>query len=316
VRRHRPAAAGGALLAPALALALLALPRQAPASDDGGQAEAWTQQQIGARSEALGGAVAALVADPFAVQWNPALFGTMDQWHVSAFSALLPDTSSLEYAGYAAEAGPGADWGWGLDYAQQNTGGLEARSANTPGPDSIVPDSASLFRLGMGYWLPGHWLALGADLKLYSHALDGATANGFSEDLGALWRARSWLDLGLDLGDPLSVVTWSTGRGEALPVSARLGSVARALGGRLAFSADLAFSTAEDPQLHLGFEFWPWAGALALRAGVDNGQLAAGLGARATVFGTRVALDYAASTDSSGSGQLLNRLSLDLGFDL
>jgi hypothetical protein len=299
-----------------LLLLAAALARPLAAADDGGQPEAWTKLDLGARNSALGGAAAAVVGDPFAAQWNPALLCTLDAWHLQAQSALLPDQRNLEFAGFARPVDPASDWGWGVAYAQVNTpGGLEARSANTPAPDASFGDSATLSKLGLAGWAWGRSLALGLDLKVYSHQLDQASAAGVSEDLGALWRAQDWLDAGLDLEDALNEVTWNTGLQEHLPLALRLSAAARFFDARLMATLEAGFSAAQDPQFHAGLEGWVWPKVLALRLGCDQGRLAAGLGAKVQVRGVQLGLDYAAAGDASASDQLQNRLSLDLSFN-
>jgi hypothetical protein len=314
-RPHRARARSLCLL---LTLAFLLLPAiRLCAADDGGEAESWTKLIIGGRDAALGGAAGALVGDPFAVQFNPALSLGLQSWHASTQTFLLPDGRNLEYAGLSGLAGGPTGMGWDIDYAQLNSPALELRVANTPQPAGTFGSGASLTRLGFAVWVLDQSLAVGLDLKFFSQALQADSAWGYSEDLGALYRPLGWLDLGCVLENPFSNVSWTTGLGENLPLEGRLSAVAYALTRRLDLGADCEFSAAQGPQVHLGLEGWPIAGILALRAGLDNGQWALGMGAATTVLGVRVSLDYALASDASAAAdQFQNRISLDVGFTL
>lgn len=307
---------GAPLVALMLALAL-APGRQLSAADDGGEAESWTKLIVGGRDAALGGAAGALVQDPFAIQFNPALYLGQQSWHASTQTLLLPDGRNLEYVGCNGLAGADAGMGWGLDYAQLNSPALELRVANTPQPAGTFDSGASLSRMGFALWILDQRLALGLDLKFYSQTLQADSDWGYSEDLGALYRPLDWLDFGCTLGNPFNSVSWTTGLSENLPLDGRFSAAAYALARRLVVTADCDVSAAQGPQVHLGLEGWPIAKVLALRLGLDNGQWALGMGACATVLGVLLTLDYALASDASAAAdQFQNRISLDVGFKL
>lgn len=298
-------------------VALLGVAASLGAAEDGGQTAAWSKLAVDARSAALGRAVGALGDDEGAVQLNPALLATQEHINIGSQYALLPDGSSLSFLGVARPLDLGSEWAWGLSYLQFDQGQLlERRHANTPDPDSLFRESASQVQLGLGGYVYGRSVALGLDLKAYSHALGDANANGGSEDLGLFWRASPWLDLGFGLRDLYSRVLWNTGWLETLPPQLRASAALRPWGERLLLALEADRSTAQETRLHAGMELWAWPQHLAFRTALDDGLWAAGFGARARLFNMAVGLDYAFAGAHSNAQQMQHRLSLHLGLDL
>lgn len=317
----------------------LALATTAIAAEDGGQPAAWAQRALGARSASLGRAVSALAEDPYAAQVNPALLATLQDAQLASQAALLPDGQTLNFVGLGRPMAQGSDWAWGLSYAQYSVSQpLERRKANTPSPDTTFGESASLSRAGLAVWTLERSLAVGADFKLYSQALGDANGGGISGDLGVFWHGGSWMDAALVLEDPLSKLGWSTSAAETLPLQGRVGGTLRPLDDRqlLALVLEGQFSQVQAAKAHAGLELalpvqWsvalrsapakPGQGdaashGLALRAGYDDGQWAAGLGLRGWIYGALLGLDYAFASDAAAAGQFQHRFSLNLGFDL
>jgi len=198
---------------------------------------------------------------------------------------------------------------------------IEKRDSNTPDPESTFTDSANIFTGGVATWLLPKKLALGLNLKVLGESLGDASGGGFSGDLGFFMRTWRWLDLGLDIQDLASRVTWNSGETESLPLVVRSNAAFHAWDQRLLFSVDLEKSQAQDLHYGLGAEFWAWPKILALRAGWNDGQWSAGFGLQTRTFGlvsflNDGGLDYAISADPLGSGAVQQRLSLNLGFSL
>jgi hypothetical protein len=169
---------------------------------------------------------------------------------------------------------------------------------------------------GLGAWAWGRRLALGADFKLYSQALDSANANGGGFDAGAYYRPLGWADLALVLQDVGAHVGWSTGEDENIPARLRLAARLKADQGRVDLSLETWAEADQGPHLDAGLEWWALPGSLAFRAGYEDGQFGLGLGGQGTFWGLKTRLDYAAGTDASAADQLQQRVSLTLGFDL
>jgi len=300
------------------ALALAAAPSPAAATaEDGGQAVAWTRLALGARSASLGQAVSALDDDAFAAAQNPALLAAQHQINLATQAALLTDGRTLGYLGLARPVDASSDWGWGGSWSYYaDTTPYERRSGNTAVPDGTFGANASLVQGGLGAWAWGRSLALGADFKLYSQALDSANANGAGFDAGAYGRPADWVDLALVLQDLGSHVGWSTGKSESLPTRLRLAARLKALQGRAALSVESWAEADQGPHLGVGLEWWALPDSLAFRAGWQDGQVALGLGGQGRFWGTLTRLDYSAGTDLSATDQLQQRVSLTFGFDL
>jgi hypothetical protein len=307
-------AAGFAWCLPALALAL---PAGLGAAEDGGQAMAWTRLAVGARAASLGQAVSALDDDVFSTAQNPALLATQAQINVATQGGLLPDGRTLDFLGLARPVDSSKDWGWGGSWTYYaDTTPYERRAGNTAVPDGTFGGDASLVQGGLGAWAWGRILALGADFKLYSQALDSSNANGAGFDAGAYCHPADWAGLALVLQDVGAHVGWSTGESEGMPPRLRLAGRFSALQGRAALSLEAWGETDQGPHVGAGMEWWALPASLAFRAGYQDGQFSLGLGGQGVFWGLQTRLDYAAGTDASASDQLQQRLSLTLGFDL
>jgi hypothetical protein len=302
---------------PAWALALaLGLAAALPGADDGGQPAAWARLALGARSAALGQAVSALDGDVSAAQQNPALLATQTGIGLSSQGSLLPDFRSLETLGLARPMGPGADWGWGAYTAWYGDTGYERRSGNSAAPDGSFDGSALLLQGGLGGWLWRRKVAVGADYKLLSQGLDSSSASGGALDLGAYCAALPWLALGVAVQDLLGRWSWTTGQTEAFPVRGRAGLRLTSADGVFDLSLEAGMEADQGVHAMAGLEWWLLPGHMVLRGGLQDGQPSLGLGAQGRFYGTQTGVDYSASAEAGVGGQLQQRLSLNLGFDL
>jgi hypothetical protein len=315
----RPSAASLGLSL-ALGLMLSAAPLQA--AEDGGQPFAFSKLPVGARSAALGNAQGALAGDAYGMVQNPALLATLDELQLGSELASLALGSSQQFVGLGRPMESGSQSAYGLAYHRSaEDDPIEKRDSNTPDPESTFSNSSNIFTAGVATWLSPQKLAIGLNLKVLGQSLGDASAGGYSGDLGFFMRTWRWLDLGLDIQDFASRVTWNSGETESLPLLVRGGAVAHAWDQRLLFSLNVEKSQVQDFHAGLGAEFWAWPKILALRAGWDDGQWSAGFGLQTGAFGlvsffNDGGLDYAVSSDPVGNGAVQQRLSLNLGFSL
>jgi len=119
-----------------------------------------------------------------------------------------------------------------------------------------------------------------------------AAGSGYSADLGLLYPATEYLTLGANFQNVMaSKITRSSGVNESIPSTIKLGGRACLIGSegqaytihstrKLYLNADYDINSSGNNVPHIGVEFWP-SGNLALRAGMDDKDLTAGIGIRA-----------------------------------
>lgn len=150
----------------------------------------------------------------------------------------------------------------------------------------------------------GSNLAIGGTVKLLRLDLVGTNATGVGAELGVMYQASRELTIGLLAQDLTTTrISWDTGHRETVSPSFVIGSYyARSVGdlGVIAGAVDVAMTTdgrdgasqfatgAFGGDVRGGIEYW-YRRAVALRAGVDAGNLTAGTGIRYRQFG----VDYA-----------------------
>lgn len=150
----------------------------------------------------------------------------------------------------------------------------------------------------------GSRLSLGGTIKLLRLDLVGTKATGVGAEIGVIYRASRELTLGLLAQDLTTTrISWDTGHRETVRPSFTIGSYyARSVGGLgvIAGALDVAMTTdgreaasqfasgTFGGDVRGGLEYW-YKSRVALRAGVDAGNLAAGTGIRYRSFG----VDYA-----------------------
>ena len=144
-------------------------------------------------------------------------------------------------------------------------------------------------------------ILIGASFKYFSTggtgsndvaSLEDAAGTGYSADLGILYPATEYLNLGLNLQNVLgSKVLRTSGVNEDLPMNIKVGGRICLLGRdgesytihnqrRLYLNADYDMpQNGRENITHLGMEFWP-TGSFALRTGLDGSNLTAGVGIR------------------------------------
>ncbi len=295
----------------------------ADSSLDGGQPAAYLKLGAGARALGMGSAQVAVADDAYALAYNPGGLAQVRDFEIGSQTAFLPDGRTLNYLSALRPLRLGANhqlYCYGLSWTNFGfSDPIEERVANTPDPTGTFSDGENALQLGGAGWLLPDRMSMGFDLKLLQQNLGDATASGYGLDLGTLIRAMPGLDVGVMLQDPYTVLSWSTGETDRLPMDLKLGAAYR-LGvrgaGALLVSAELEKSLDQGIKDRLGLEWTPAAWS-ALRLGFDNGALTGGLGLRLGPFSDWSGqLDYGVSTDPTAQnqigGEMQQRLSLTL----
>ncbi len=319
--RARSAALGAILLS----LASLLVSNDAGATRYAGE---FLRIGAGARALGMGSAFAGLADDGTAAFWNPAGLATLPQRQINAMHAeQFGSIVQYDFVSYAMPVGgPGKPRQGlaisllrlgvsdipdtrGLDILDQNGNGV----FDYPEDRLLVDESRFVFdsdndlAVLLGYARevrPG--LSLGGTFKIVRQWLgDSLRSNGFGADVGALWVGPWGWSAGAILRDVTTTqILWNTGTTEFVAPSLRLGAAkSRSFRGRrhvvtTALDVQVGFSDERlASQAHVGgvtFDFHPgveyWLErTLALRAGLEARNFAAGAGVRIRKFG----LDYA-----------------------
>jgi hypothetical protein len=282
----------------------------------------------GARALGMGSAFAGLADDGTAAFWNPAGLATLPQRQVNAMHAeQFGSIVQYDFVSYATPIGGPGKPRQGLAVSLLRLGvsdipdtrGLEILDQNGNGvfdyPEDrlLVDESRFVFdsdndvAILLGYARevrPG--LSLGGTFKVVRQWLgDSLRSNGFGADLGALWVGPRGWSAGAILRDATTTqILWNTGTSEFVAPSLRVGGakstsfrgrrhvVTAALDVQVGFSDERLASQAHVGgvtfDFHPGVEYW-LERTLALRAGLEARNFAAGAGIRVRKFG----LDYA-----------------------
>ena len=247
-------------------------------------------------------ATAALSDDAFAMDSNPAGMAQNPRVQFGSQAGALPLGRDSTYLSALAPLESGSDWHLGLSWTQYRLAdGVEARTKNTPDPDSILAASDNVFQVGFALALPGpapRSLFVGTAFKFVQDYLGDNSSSGFGLDLGFLARLDRGIRAGVVLRDSYTTATWNSGSSEQAPLAIRAGMSWRPEGWPLCLAAELEKGAAQGPKPRLGAEWETLEGLAQLRLGFNNGSPCAGLGLRVLKlehFWAR--LDYAATAD-------------------
>ncbi|MGQ0721390.1 MAG: hypothetical protein ACT4PE_07450 [Candidatus Eiseniibacteriota bacterium] len=304
----------------ALLAALLALAAAPAAAQDGGTTSVFADG-AGNRALSLGGAYAAIGGDASSPVWNAAGLGSVQRAELQASSATLYGLDISEQ--YASLAVP--SWRWGtaaFAFRRFAVSGVERRSDRNVLLEEDMSDSQTELKLSFARPMGEGWDA-GGSVKVHRQSLAGYDDFGVGLDLGVLLRPGAilgregeWMDR-LQLGLALQNVIEPTLRldQDAVPdpTALRAGFAWRQpyrLGGFGPGHVLAAFDVVHTPGLsgetHAGIEVAPHP-LLALRFGLDDGELTAGTGVRWNLY----AFDYSME---NGPFDSVHRFGLTLQF--
>jgi hypothetical protein len=305
--------------------ALLLLPDSAGATRYAGE---FLRVGAGARALGMGSAFVGLADDGTAAYWNPAGLATLPDPQINAMHAeQFGSIVQYDFISYAMPVGGTgkARQGIGVSLLRlgvsdiPDTRGLQFLDQNGNGvfdypedrllvdESKFVFDSANDFALLLSYSREvSKGFALGGTLKVVRQWLgDSLSSNGFGADVGALWVGSNGWSAGAILRDITTTqILWNTGTNESVSPTLRIGGAkSHAFKNRrhvitAAFDVQVGFNGEELSsqasagsvtfEFHPGLEYW-LDRKLALRAGMDAANFAAGAGVRIHKFG----VDYA-----------------------
>ena len=261
---------------------------------------------LGSRPLGMGGAFVALADDANGIYWNPAGLVQMKRQEALFMHGIYGGISAINFD-YLAYVYPmpysAVGVGWSTVGVTLEEG--DGQSFST----SRMSEDMYYLSLGLNPALFGSdTLTVGATLKRLTidTRFEGGSGMGF--DFGALFRPFQWAQVGVMLRNVATDV-----RNEKLPTTFRVGAASRLFTDRLRLVLDVTTKDnigtvdATVAKAHFGLEYQPIK-MVALRAGIDDGHPAAGLG----VDIASIKLDYGfQSNDILGN---LHRVSMGVNF--
>jgi len=304
----------------ALVVCLAGLTRVWAEEGTAGGAAPYLREGVGARALGMGNAQAAAVTDATATYWNPAALLRSEGMFVGSQTALMGDERSWNFlnVGYAQDRNAPVRFAYGASWINFSGGDdLELRTVNRPDPEGTFGDAENTLMATLAWGL-GPSFYVGSNLKLLTQTLDNESAYGFGWDL-SLWQDLGPVVWGFTWQDAYSYLDWSGRYDDRLPALCRLGAAWGAWNKSLTVTADGSLEYApvtgeKNWGYHAGAEYlpWPW---LALRAGIDRGRLAGGLGFQFQLGSWgRAHLDYALAGEELPGAGLTHLFSLILDF--
>ncbi|MFC1712917.1 PorV/PorQ family protein [Candidatus Poribacteria bacterium] len=271
----------------------------------------------GARALGMGGAFVAVADDGTTAYWSPGGLSSLQSREVAFMhSQQFDNLVKTNYIGYVH---PTSHWGtFGISWLRlgvediPKTGYVDSNGnlkqdfvdendngAKDPGEMYIeLPAVVGYFDdvedgifLSYGAQLSENFSA-GANLKIIRQSMSAHSSSGYGIDIGALYQLFDGFKVGLNLQDvPRTRIKWDlTNHEDEIPFSVRAGA---AYTGQIPslmsiFTISFAVDTKYDTETHYGAEWW-LVRTLALRLGLDEGELSAGCGLRVATF----QVDYA-----------------------
>lgn len=299
---------------------LLTCSALAVAQEDGGQPGAMLDWSIGARAVAMGSAFTATAEGPTGSWWNPAGIAQSKQ---DAVEMALRKMSFDRQAGYVNYIHPFGreEAAMGLSWIYAGVGDVFARDIDGQIGEALTDyTNAFAFTFARRFTERGAptSISLGVNLRYVQHNIANINAYTVGFDLGAQLKHRMFkrgmspdaipneIRLGIAVQRLNQKYPWTTGEywneqgesngstfDEKFPLIVRGGGGLLLMNGRALGSVDVKIDSERGATLHFGAEARP-VQLVAIRAGVDNGNLTFGGGVEPNLSTRmRFVLDYA-----------------------
>jgi len=251
-----------------LGLALVLIAAVGVQAQEGVGAGASFKFGVDARALAMGGAFVAVADGYSAPYWNPAGLSLAQGTHVGGMNTNKFGLGiNYNYVGTALSLG---GFRVGGAFLGSTINGIETFDA-TGQQAGTVNDNEFLFMGSTALALPlgGTPLALGGNVKYYSHALAGESGTGIGGDIGLL-TSFGGFSVGATIQDVGGTrISWSTGAVDLVDMSIRLG-------GALTLPSPVLWTISgqynlDDGSLHVGAEF-NLTNSIAVRVGGQKPQ--------------------------------------------
>lgn len=273
------------------------------AREDGGRPGAFLSYGAGARSLGLGKTFTGIADDASAVYWNPAGLAQLKQKELTALYNSLYERTGYSFVSYAQPLKKSGyldkgeqNWGtMGVAIVNLNSRGFQLRDEyNENQGEAGVNETAALISYGtnIAQYLKLESeslknLSLGINLKIVNQNIDTKSDTSYGIDAGLLATFRK-LNLGLNiqnLSAPRLKLIEDT---DKYPLSATIGLSYRFFKDKLITALDVSKTEQRQLKFHTGAEYSPLK-LLAFRAGIDETEVATGLGLKWGNY----SLDYA-----------------------
>jgi len=259
----------------------------------------------GAKPDAMGGAWTAVADDINSIYWNPAGVAMYQSGQILFQYSPLDLGGSMSYAAYSQ---PLYSMGsFGLAVANTSSGKVDRVDADNITVGDYTDRETGY--LGTYAYRLNDLLALGTNVKVAEHSMDGKTARGYGMDAGALYQiVENKYKVGLVVRNLVPPeYKWAT-ETERFPTNVRAGGAAYFFEDRLLTTMDVekTVGVSQNPKLHLGLQTYFFQD-LFLRLGANQSELTGGLGFRYKTM----ELDYAMLYRDIG---ITNQMSLKVFF--
>lgn len=252
-----------------------------PVLAEAGGAAAYLKMGVGARAIGMGEAFVGVAEGGISSFWNPAGLSQITRPELSAMHADLNLDRKYEFMNFAAPANDKVTWG--VSWIHSSIDGIERRAGAAdvgyaPGDLMGYFDDKENSISGSLAFKSTEKVSLGASLKYLSHDLYTNDADGMGLDVGLLFRANEDFSVGLAVKEIGASLKWNTasGRKDDVPVNATVGFMYTPLQ-NVTMALDVNKIEDMDTRVNFGVE-GVFNDTVALRAGVHDGDLTAGLG--------------------------------------
>ncbi len=273
-------------------------------AQSGGEPGAFLRLGMGSRALGMGGAYTGVADDGSAPYWNPAGLGVDTRRRgITIMSRRMPLDRSQVALSYTQKLDPGG--GIGFAWIRYGVDNIDARDLNGQ-PRGTISDSENALLMAFSPRLHEK-VSVGVTMKVLLYRLAGQSAKGFGGDIGIQVKPTKPLTLGIMFRDIGTRISWNTSglfpqtiqRKETVPRSVTLGGAYGFHDGQVLVAADLETAQRLGAEFRIGVDLSVSRG-FQLRAGLNDGQLAAGAGFQTSVKSTRQRLHYVFLTDRIG----------------
>lgn len=309
-------------------------------SDDEGLskgAAAYLSMSVGARALGMGNAFVAISDDSSAVYWNPAGLSQVSRQEVMAMSGILGIDRSYHYLDYVFpikwkvkseeieedvlsllkrdgsqkprlyHAGLAIGW---INFGIDNIEGRDDYGK----PSGDFSDREDTFIVAYGHEFTTQF-SLGGSYKYHLQKLEKEKAEGFSFDIGAIYKPTQKLALGLSVQNIGGHLRWTIGDEKVendILMNIRVGGAYK-LKNKMLVALDIEKTAKQNTRIHLGSEYQALKNVF-LRVGSDNFDPTMGCSLVLPLRITTLQIDYALLMDLQENLNWINRFSLRILF--
>jgi tetratricopeptide (TPR) repeat protein len=278
------------------------------AKEDGGRPGEFLDYAASARSMAMGGAYVGIADDASATYWNPAGLAQIQRKDFVASYASLYENTGFGSVNFAQ---PTVDIGtFGFGIVNLNTTGIPRRD-DQGFHDGDFSASQTGFLLSHGIQV-GSRLSLGSSLKVIRQQVDVYAATGYGLDGAAMFQIFPTLQAGLVVRNVLAPSIKLRSESERYPLDIRLGTKWQAMR-KLTVGVDFDKTGGRSLKPIFGGE-WAFNDLLAMRAGLNENEITAGMGVKFKDWGIDYAFAYQDSVSGLNDLGASHRLGVHLNF--